>query len=97
MSGVRNVLPPLNFLTLHYLYFVVMGLIWSLIVWGSSQPPQSVGYTDSLFLSVSAMTGTGLNTVRVLRTLLCYMTYLTFTCRSTCLLSTRFSKQFFSD
>ncbi|CRG89521.1 Low-affinity potassium transport protein [Talaromyces islandicus] len=62
---MRSLLPPLNFLTLHYLYFIFMGLIWSLIFWASSKPANSVTYTDSLFLSLSAMTGAGLNTVNL--------------------------------
>lgn len=56
-------LPPLNFLTLHHAYFIVMGLAWSLIFWATATPDQSVSYIDSLFLCVSAMTGAGLNTV----------------------------------
>jgi hypothetical protein len=61
---MRSLLPPLNFLTLHYLYFIIMGLLWSLIFWASSEPAKTITYTDSLFLSLSAMTGAGLNTVR---------------------------------
>jgi hypothetical protein len=60
---MANLLPPLNFLTMHHAYFIVMGLIWSLIFWAIASPAQSVGYIDSLFLCVSAMTGAGLNTV----------------------------------
>lgn len=57
------VLPPFNFLTLHYTYFFATGLICSVIFWASSTPFRSVGYTDALFMCVSAMTGAGLNTV----------------------------------
>lgn len=60
---LANLLPPLNFLTLHHAYFIFMGLLWSVVFWGSSSPAHSVSYTDSLFLCVSAMTGAGLNTV----------------------------------
>jgi hypothetical protein len=60
---MANLLPPLNFLTLHHAYFIVMGLAWSLIFWAIATPNQSVSYIDSLFLCVSAMTGAGLNTV----------------------------------
>ncbi|OJI85168.1 hypothetical protein ASPTUDRAFT_926391 [Aspergillus tubingensis CBS 134.48] len=56
-------LPPFNFLTLHYVYFIATSLICSVIFWGSSTPRRSVSYTDSLFLCISAMTGAGLNTV----------------------------------
>ncbi|PYH92551.1 potassium transporter [Aspergillus ellipticus CBS 707.79] len=57
------VLPPFNFLTLHYAYFIATPLICSAIFWGSSTPSRSFGYVDSLFMCVSAMTGAGLNTV----------------------------------
>ncbi len=58
-----GILPPLNFITLHYAYFIVVCLVASLVFWGSSNPSWSVSYTDSLFLVVSAMTEAGLNTV----------------------------------
>jgi len=58
-------LPPLNFITLHYIYFTATCLVTSLIFWGSSNPKQSVSYVDSLFLVVSAMTEAGLNTVNL--------------------------------
>ncbi|KAL4936841.1 hypothetical protein BDV06DRAFT_85111 [Aspergillus oleicola] len=62
--GVSALLPPFNFLTLHYAYFIGVSLISSLMFWGTStDPPKSVSYTDSLFMCVSAMTGAGLNTV----------------------------------
>lgn len=57
------VLPPLNFLTLHYVYFIVTGLVSSVIFYLTSTPWQSVAYVDAIFLCVSAMTGAGLNTV----------------------------------
>ncbi|KAL3430890.1 cation transport protein-domain-containing protein [Aspergillus tetrazonus] len=62
-SGVSSLLPPFNFLSLHYTYFIVVSLISSLIFWGASNPPRSVSYTDALFMCISAMTGTGLNSV----------------------------------
>ncbi|OBT84832.1 hypothetical protein VE02_07289 [Pseudogymnoascus sp. 03VT05] len=58
-------LPPLNFITVHYAYFIVTCLLCSLIFWGASNPAQSISYTDSLFLVVSAMTEAGLNTVNL--------------------------------
>ncbi|KAK1977897.1 cation transport protein-domain-containing protein [Colletotrichum cereale] len=58
-------LPPLNFITLHYAYFIIVCLITSVIFWGSSDPNFKVSYTDSLFLVVSAMTEAGLNTVNL--------------------------------
>ncbi|KAJ5226430.1 hypothetical protein N7468_007655, partial [Penicillium chermesinum] len=57
------ILPPANFLSLHYAYFLVTGLITSIIFYLASTPWKSVAYIDSLFLCVSAMTGAGLNTV----------------------------------
>lgn len=61
----RRNLPPLNFLTIHYSYFVGTCILSSLIFWGSSTPSRSITYTDSLFLIVSAMTEAGLNTVNL--------------------------------
>lgn len=40
-------------------------MVSSIIFWGSSTPPRSVTYTDSLYLTVSAMTLAGLNTVNL--------------------------------
>lgn len=58
-------LPEINFITLHYLYFIGTSLISGIIFWGSSSPPRSVRFIDSLFLTVSAMTEAGLNTVNL--------------------------------
>ena len=58
-------LPPLNFITIHYAYFLIIIIISSLIFWGSSEPNFSISYTDSIFLVVSAMTESGLNTVNL--------------------------------
>ena len=52
--ALRPFLPPLNFITIHYAYFIVVCLISSVIFWRSSDPAFSVSYTDSLFLVVSA-------------------------------------------
>ncbi|OCL14097.1 TrkH-domain-containing protein [Glonium stellatum] len=60
----RN-LPPLNFITLHYIYFVGTCLISAVIFWGVSTPPRRVSFTDSLFLTISAMTLAGLNTINL--------------------------------
>ncbi|KAJ4418037.1 hypothetical protein N0V82_005791 [Gnomoniopsis sp. IMI 355080] len=65
LHELRGFLPPLNFITLHYAYFIVVILLTSVIFWGSSNPTYSISYTDSLFLSVSAMTEAGLNTVNL--------------------------------
>lgn len=58
-------LPSLNFITLHYIYFIGTCLISSGIFYAASTPAKSVSYTDSLFLVTSAMTEAGLNTVNL--------------------------------
>ncbi|KAF2139867.1 uncharacterized protein K452DRAFT_231520 [Aplosporella prunicola CBS 121167] len=62
---VRFNLPPLNFITLHYGYFIFTCLLSAIIFWGASTPSKSVDFTDSLFMCVSAMTLAGLNTVNL--------------------------------
>jgi hypothetical protein len=58
-------LPELNFITVHYFYFILTSLLSAMVFWGSSTPKFEVGFTDSLFLCVSAMTESGLNTVNL--------------------------------
>ncbi|KAK3319960.1 cation transport protein-domain-containing protein [Cercophora scortea] len=65
LSWLRSCVPPLNFITIHYAYFIIVSLVSSLIFWGSSNPAWSISYTDSLYLVVSAMTEAGLNTVNL--------------------------------
>ncbi|KAI1138316.1 TrkH-domain-containing protein [Hypoxylon sp. FL0543] len=65
MHSLRSLLPPLNFITIHYVYFIVVPLVASLVFWGSSDPKFSISYADSLFLVTSAMTEAGLNTVNL--------------------------------
>ncbi|KAF2813151.1 TrkH-domain-containing protein [Mytilinidion resinicola] len=60
----RN-LPPINFITIHYIYFIGTCLLSALIFWGASTPSKSVRFIDALFLCVSAMTLAGLNTVNL--------------------------------
>jgi hypothetical protein len=55
--------PPLNFLTLHYFYFIATSIIASIIFYVTSTSWRSVAYVDSIFMCISAMTGAGLNTV----------------------------------
>ncbi|KAK2023014.1 TrkH-domain-containing protein [Colletotrichum zoysiae] len=64
-GGLRSLLPPLNFITLHYAYFIGTTLLASVVFYVSSSPHGSIGYVDSLFLVVSAMTEAGLNTVNL--------------------------------
>lgn len=65
LHEVRGYMPPLNFITIHYAYFIVVVLVTSAILWASSNPAYSISYVDSLFLTVSAMTEAGLNTVNL--------------------------------
>ncbi|KAL7620596.1 hypothetical protein AAE478_009591 [Parahypoxylon ruwenzoriense] len=65
MHRLRFLLPPLNFITIHYAYFIVVPIVASLVFWGSSDPKFSISYVDSLFLVTSAMTEAGLNTVNL--------------------------------
>lgn len=62
---VRRWLPPCNFITLHYAYFIVTCMIASVIFWGASTPKYSVRYIDALFLVVSAMTLSGLGSINL--------------------------------
>ncbi|GAB7341959.1 hypothetical protein MBLNU457_g0259t1 [Dothideomycetes sp. NU457] len=57
--------PPVNFITLHYAYFIGTSLVTAIIFWGSSTPARSVSFTDSLYLTISAMTLAGLNPVNL--------------------------------
>ncbi|CAI6339653.1 unnamed protein product [Periconia digitata] len=63
--SLQLIFPSLNFITLHYLYFLITCLLASVIFWGASTPARSVSYVDALFLTVSAMTLAGLNTVNL--------------------------------
>lgn len=65
LRELRAFLPTLNYITIHYAYFIVVILVTSAIFWGSSEPAYSISYVDSLFLTVSAMTEAGLNTVNL--------------------------------
>lgn len=64
-AAVRPYLPPVNFITMHYAYFILVGLIFAGIFYGLSQPANSVSFVDSLFLVLSAFTTSGLNTVDI--------------------------------
>jgi hypothetical protein len=61
VDWLKDWLPPLNYITIHYAYFLTITLVSSVIYWGSSQPFNGVNYVDSLFLVTSAITNTGLN------------------------------------
>ncbi|KUI64236.1 High-affinity potassium transport protein [Cytospora mali] len=64
-TSTKPWLPPVNYITVHYAYFIIVGLVFTLIFWGSSAPSLSIGFWDSLFLAFSALTSAGLNTVNV--------------------------------
>ncbi|KAH6838665.1 cation transport protein-domain-containing protein [Chaetomium sp. MPI-CAGE-AT-0009] len=66
VAKIRPYLPPINFVTLHYAYFIVSCLIFALIFQasGSSTSPR-VSFLDSIFLTMSALTGTGMNTLNL--------------------------------
>lgn len=63
--AVRPYMPPVNFITMHYTYFGLLGLLVSIIFWGASRPSQSISFIDSLFLVISAFTTSGLNTINI--------------------------------
>lgn len=62
---IRRWLPPCNFITIHYAYFIVTCLISAVSFWGASTPFGSVRFVDALFLVVSAMTLSGLGTINL--------------------------------
>ncbi|KAF2639691.1 TrkH-domain-containing protein [Massarina eburnea CBS 473.64] len=62
---VEPYVPPINFITVHYSYFIATTVVGAAIFWGASSPPKSISWWDSLFMTMSAMTGSGLNTVNV--------------------------------
>lgn len=64
-AAVRPYLPPVNFITMHYAYFIFVGLIFAGIFHGLSRPTNSVSFIDSLFLVISSFTTSGLNTVNI--------------------------------
>ncbi|KAL2161768.1 hypothetical protein VTH06DRAFT_7552 [Thermothelomyces fergusii] len=62
-ARVRPYLPLINFITLHYAYFILPGLFFAPVFWGSrSSSSAQIGFLDSLFLIMSALTSTGLGT-----------------------------------
>lgn len=64
-SSIRPYLPPVNFITVHHAYFILVGLFFAVIFWAASHPSRSVSFMDSLFLVESAFTSSGLNTVNL--------------------------------
>ncbi|KAK0722573.1 cation transport protein-domain-containing protein [Lasiosphaeria miniovina] len=65
-AAIAPYVPPINYITLHYAYFILASLVFGAIFWGTSSPVSTpIGFVDSLFLAMSAMTSAGLNTVNV--------------------------------
>ncbi|KXH30596.1 potassium transport protein 1 [Colletotrichum salicis] len=64
-AAVRPYLPPVNFITVHYAYFILTGFIFAGIFYGLSHPTNSISFIDSLFLVISAFTTSGLNTIDI--------------------------------
>ncbi|KAI9822840.1 MAG: hypothetical protein M1826_000368 [Phylliscum demangeonii] len=61
--AINEYIAPVNFITLHYLYFIGVCLVASGIFWGAATPAGSISYPDALLHCVSAMTLAGLNTL----------------------------------
>ncbi|KAG8623199.1 hypothetical protein KVT40_008175 [Elsinoe batatas] len=70
-GGVRpwklivSYLPAVNFITIHYAYFIFTILLATVILWGSATPARDLRFIDALFLATSAMTLAGLNTINL--------------------------------
>lgn len=62
---VRSLLPRPSFIFLHYAYFLITITICAVLLWATGRPFRSLSFTDALFLSASAMTEAGLNTVNL--------------------------------
>ncbi|KAL3425030.1 cation transporter [Phlyctema vagabunda] len=64
-SSIARLVPRINFLTIHYVSFICTILLFSIIFWASSPQPRQVSYVNSLFMTASAMTETGLHTLNL--------------------------------
>ncbi|KAK8064321.1 cation transport protein-domain-containing protein [Apiospora saccharicola] len=64
---VRPYLPPVNFITVHHAYFILVSLIAAAVFFGvaAADTTFTVGFVDAWFLITSAFTGSGLNTVNL--------------------------------
>ncbi|KAH6680618.1 putative potassium transporter [Halenospora varia] len=62
---VTNRLSKPTFLAIHRAYFILMCAICSAIFWLATRPDRSIRYIDSVFMVVSALTGTGLSTLNL--------------------------------
>jgi Trk-type K+ transport system membrane component len=62
---LRRLKPSNSFKNWHWAYFLAACLLSSIIFWLSSAPQFSVSYINSLFMVISAMSLTGMNTVNL--------------------------------
>ncbi|KAK8112352.1 uncharacterized protein PG998_008809 [Apiospora kogelbergensis] len=64
---VRPYLPPVNFITVHHAYFVLVSLVAAAVFYGvaSAETARTLTFVDSWFLITSAFTASGLNTVNL--------------------------------
>ncbi|PNS17339.1 hypothetical protein CAC42_7022 [Sphaceloma murrayae] len=62
---LKDRLPPVNFITIHYTYFICTCLLSAVILWVSSTTTPRIYFIDALFLATSAMTLAGLNTINL--------------------------------
>lgn len=58
--------PQLNFLSLHYIYILLMTIAGSIIIYGAT----NMAYVDALFFAAGSATQSGLNTIDVNQVLL---------------------------
>ncbi|KAL8341174.1 hypothetical protein RB598_003218 [Gaeumannomyces tritici] len=65
--GIKPYLPPVNFITIHYSYFVFFGLVMSAVFFALSDREEftTLSFIDSWFLIMSSFTGSGLNTINL--------------------------------
>lgn len=65
-AAIKPYIPPVNFITLHYAYFIFSCLFFALVFWGCGSPSSlQISFLDSLYLTMSALTSTGMNSVNV--------------------------------
>lgn len=65
LRNTRTALFRLNFYRLHLLYFILVIVVSSVILYGSNTAGFSLAYIDAIFLCTSAMCSIGLSTVNL--------------------------------
>ncbi|KAK8004656.1 MFS general substrate transporter [Apiospora arundinis] len=65
--AIRPYLPPVNFITVHHAYFILVSLIAAAVFYAvaSAEATFTLTFIDSWFLITSAFTASGLNTVNL--------------------------------